>query len=191
MGRSVIKRTARKAAAKPKTRDINGVSLSHSGAASKQQKKSKVGADKRASRNPTGRPKGTPNKTTTDVRQAIALFAQDNAPKLQAWLDKVAEGIEPRFRKGKDGSDVVLYPGAQADPGRAIDLYLRAIEYHIPKLQRTEHDGLPSQGDTVIAIVSTDPQDAAREYLRLVTSTGNLPSGPKGQRTLEHAKKAA
>ena len=76
-------------------------------------------------KNTGGRPKGSPNRATADVRAAIAVFAEGNAHKLQEWLDRVAEGSE----------------GVRPDPGKAADLYLRAIEYHIPKLARTEVTG--------------------------------------------------
>ena len=75
--------------------------------------------------NNRGRPKGSPNRATADVRAAIAVFAEGNAHKLQEWLDRVAEGSE----------------GVRPDPAKAADLYLRAIEYHIPKLARTEVTG--------------------------------------------------
>ena len=63
-----------------------------------------------------GRPKGSANKATTAVRTAIALFAEQNVEKLQEWLEKTAE----------------------KQPDKAADLFLRALEYHIPKLARTE-----------------------------------------------------
>ena len=75
--------------------------------------------------NNKGRPKGSPNRATADVRAAIATFAEGNAHKLQEWLDSVAEGSG----------------GNRPDPAKAADLYLRAIEYHIPKLARTEVTG--------------------------------------------------
>mgnify|MGYP000899085298 CR=1 FL=1 len=64
-----------------------------------------------------GRTKGTPNKATTDVRAAIAAFAQDNFGQMSEWLNQIE------------------------DPAKRMDLYLRAIEYHIPKLGRIEHTG--------------------------------------------------
>lgn len=72
-----------------------------------------------------GRPKGSPNKATAAVREAIAVFAEGNAHKLQEWLDDIAMGVG----------------GNKPDPAKAADLYLRAIEYHIPKLARTEVTG--------------------------------------------------
>jgi hypothetical protein len=71
-----------------------------------------------------GRPKGTPNKSTAAVREAIALFAEQNVGKLQAWLDATAK----------------------RNPEKAADLFLRALEYFTPKLARTEvtgEDGSP------------------------------------------------
>jgi len=66
-----------------------------------------------------GRPKGSVNKATTQAREAIALFVDNNANKLQEWLDKVA----------------------MKDPEKAFSLFQSVIEYHIPKLARTELDG--------------------------------------------------
>ena len=54
-----------------------------------------------------------------DVRNAIALIAQDNAGNFARWLNEVAS----------------------EDPAKAADLYLKAIEYHIPKLARSETTG--------------------------------------------------
>jgi hypothetical protein len=81
--------------------------------------------NKQTENNGGGRPKGSPNKATAAVREAIAVFAEGNAHKLQEWLDDVAMGVG----------------GNRPDPAKAADLYLRAIEYHVPKLARTEHVG--------------------------------------------------
>ena len=74
-----------------------------------------------------GRKAGVPNKVTADVRAAIAVFAAANVESMQQWIATVAEG-DPR-------RDI------KADPGKALDLYLRALEYHIPKLARSEITG--------------------------------------------------
>jgi hypothetical protein len=66
-----------------------------------------------------GSRKGIPNKATQDVRAAIAVFAATNVDKLQIWLDAAAE----------------------KDPAKAADLFVRVLEYHIPKLARTEING--------------------------------------------------
>ena len=58
-----------------------------------------------------------PNKVTRDVREAIAEFAQANVDRMGAWLDAVE------------------------DPAKRFDLYLRALEYHVPKLARSEVTG--------------------------------------------------
>ncbi len=67
-----------------------------------------------------GRPKGAPNKSTQAVREAIARMAEDNADNFNLWLAQVAA----------------------SSPEKACDIYLKAIEYHIPKLARTEHTGV-------------------------------------------------
>ena len=74
-----------------------------------------------------GRPKGLPNKLTVQAREAIALFVDDNAPRLAEWLNAVAEG-DPV-------NDV------KPNPAKAFELFQSVIEYHVPKLARTEHTG--------------------------------------------------
>lgn len=72
-----------------------------------------------------GRQKGTPNRATADVRAMIARVAEGKAADFERWLDETARGGEDR----------------KPDPAKAAELYLKAIEYHIPKLARTEHTG--------------------------------------------------
>ena len=83
-----------------------------------------------------GRIKGVPNKTTQNVREMIAMVAEQNAAKFAEWLERVAEG------------DAKTKP----DPGKAAELYLKAIEYHIPKLARTEVSG--SNGTPLEMVIS-------------------------------------
>jgi hypothetical protein len=59
------------------------------------------------------------NRYTVDVREAIALIAQRNVERFEEWLDEIAA----------------------RDPARAAELFLRMLEYHIPR-QRAE---LPEQ----------------------------------------------
>lgn len=56
--------------------------------------------------------KGTPNKSTREVREAIAEFARANVAHMGKWLMEID------------------------DPAKRLELYLRALEYHIPKLTR-------------------------------------------------------
>lgn len=72
-----------------------------------------------------GRPPGTPNKTSRGVREMIAHMAETTAEDFEFWLKDVAQGIS----------------SGKPDPARAAELYLKAIEYHIPKLARTEVSG--------------------------------------------------
>jgi hypothetical protein len=77
--------------------------------------------------NPNGRPAGTPNKATTQAREAIALFVDENAHRLTEWLDQVAHGIPSQDVK--------------PNPAKAFELFQSVVEYHIPKLARTEMVG--------------------------------------------------
>lgn len=64
-----------------------------------------------------GRPRGSISRTTRNAREAIAALVEDNAPRMQGWLDKIAkeQGALMAWRCLHD-----------------------VIEYHIPKLSRQE-----------------------------------------------------
>lgn len=64
-----------------------------------------------------GSRKGIPNKVTADVREAMAIFARAHISDMTGWLQEIK------------------------DPAKKMDLFLRAIEYHVPKLARTEGAG--------------------------------------------------
>jgi hypothetical protein len=56
-------------------------------------------------------------------------MAEDNAENFNRWITEVAA----------------------SSPEKACDIYLKAIEYHIPKLARTEHTG-KDEGPIQIAV---------------------------------------
>lgn len=58
-----------------------------------------------------------PSKSTKNAREAIAALVEGNMPRMQNWLDQIAE---------------------DQGPIAAWKCMLDVIEYHIPKLQRTE-----------------------------------------------------
>ena len=67
-----------------------------------------------------GSRKGIPNKATANAREAIARFVDGNAERLQGWLDQIAE---------TDG------------PKAAWQCFMDTLEFHVPKLARTEITG--------------------------------------------------
>lgn len=66
-----------------------------------------------------GRPPGQPNKATMQAREAIAAFVEGNVERLNGWLDDIAAD----------------------SPQAAFDRFMSVVEYHIPKLARTEMTG--------------------------------------------------
>lgn len=75
-----------------------------------------------------GKPKGAVNKTTKDVRASLALIAERNVEKLEAWIAEVE------------------------DPHKRADLLLRLFEYHIPKLARQELTGKDGEALSAFAV---------------------------------------
>ena len=78
-----------------------------------------------------GRAKGTPNKRTVVAREAIARLVDGNAERMQEWLDQIAEEH-----------------GAKA----AWDCLVDVLEFHVPKLGRTEHALSPAAKEVLLKI---------------------------------------
>lgn len=81
-----------------------------------------------------GRTKGSLNKATKNAKEAIARFVDGNAERLQEWLDRIAE---------EDG------------PKAAFMCFADLLEYHVPKLSRSEHVG-EGGGPLVVEIIKPD-----------------------------------
>lgn len=96
-----------------------------------------------------GRSKGQPNKSTRDVREAIALLLQSNVDNFSIWLAGVAGGEkEPEPILDDEGNPVLDEHGEpkvewnwlrRPEPATALKLAMDMAEYHIPKLARVEH----------------------------------------------------
>lgn len=76
-----------------------------------------------------------PGKATLAAREAIAAFVDGNADRLQGWLDEIAASEGPKV---------------------AFQCFTDLIEYHVPKLARTELTGK----DGAAIVIQATPQDA-------------------------------
>lgn len=84
-----------------------------------------------------GRQKGVPNQATQNARHAIAAFVDANVPRMQAWLDEIA--ADPKH-----------------GPLAAFKCVQDVIEYHVPKLARTEITG--KDGGAIIVKASSEDE---------------------------------
>jgi hypothetical protein len=97
--------------------------------------------------NRAGRPKGVGNKSTGMAREAIARFVDGNANKMEEWLQSVAYGIQAQDKDGKpkfstEGNPVYVVP---PNPEKAFGMLQSVMEYHLPKLARTEQVGVEDE----------------------------------------------
>ncbi|MFA5591983.1 MAG: hypothetical protein WC989_01540 [Micavibrio sp.] len=92
-----------------------------------------------------GRKKGTPNKTTDQAREAIALLIESRIDQLPQWLDEIRE-----------------QDGAQA----AFKCLTSLLEYYIPKLNRAEITSACNQPPVVFIdnVPKMTLEEAARAY---------------------------
>ena len=86
------------------------------------------------------RSKNSRNRNIINARRAIAEFVESNIPRLNGWLNQVANGVQARTVEGKPvidsyGSPVWLI---KPDPLAALKVVGDLTEYHLPKLSRTE-----------------------------------------------------
>ena len=93
-----------------------------------------------------GRPPGAVNEATKNAREAIAMFVDGNAHRLEGWLDKIATD----------------------NPKQAFDCFMSVVEYHIPKLMRSENQNLDSKGEP------TDPPTAITSQVLSVLTEEQL-----------------
>ena len=108
--------------------------------AKKRVKAVNAGTFKKGEKRPgQGRPKGMQNRATKNAREAIARFVDGNADRLQAWLDEIAE-----------------QDGAKA----AFACFSDVLEYHVPKLTRTDvtSGGKPLPRSVSINVVGVQPK---------------------------------
>ena len=91
----------------------------------------------------SGRTAGTLNKVTLTAKAAIAEFVDGNAHRLTGWLDAVAEGtlmLDPEGNQVYDDDGNKVYV-TKPNPERAFNLFQSVVEYHVPKLARSEITG--------------------------------------------------
>jgi hypothetical protein len=83
-----------------------------------------------------GSRRGKPNKATVNAREAIAALVEGNIGRMESWLDQIAATDGPRA---------------------AWDCMCDVIEYHIPKLARTEISG-PGGAPILVQATPLDEQ---------------------------------
>lgn len=71
---------------------------------------------KRKSANPSGRPKGTPNKSTIEFKEAVNNLINSATPEMVKWLEHVAE----------------------EDPSKALEHVYKFAQFGYPLLSRSE-----------------------------------------------------
>ena len=137
-----------------------------------------AGVKGRSGRPPgSGRAPGVPNKATRDARLAIAAFVDNNADRMQEWLDKVAQGV-PRVdgdgnpRYDDEGEPMWLVP---PNPEKAFAMLRDVVEYHVPKLARSEMTGANGGPISVAAIDMKGLSDTELEQMQRLLSKAAQP----------------
>lgn len=69
--------------------------------------------------NPEGRPKGSSNKYTKQVKEAMGMLLENNLDNLSIWLAQIAAD----------------------DPAKAMDIVIRLSERFVPKLSQQQITG--------------------------------------------------
>ena len=69
--------------------------------------------------NPAGRPKGSKNKISEEIREAFQMVLENKLPDLERWIQQTA----------------------QDDPAKAVDLLIKLSNRFVPELSRQELTG--------------------------------------------------
>lgn len=108
-------------------------------------------AFKKGQPNPNaGRPAGSPNKATLKAREAISAFVDGNSDRVQGWLD-----------------EIYATKGAEA----ALNAFHGFLEFHVPKLARTELTGKDGEdikiqsSDVTQRVLQAIPQEQLESLL--------------------------
>lgn len=75
-----------------------------------------MGLKKGMTNNKNGRPKGVPNKISSEIREVYKELIENNLCNIDVWLEKVAND----------------------NPDKALSFIMKLSEYVIPRLQSTE-----------------------------------------------------
>jgi len=124
----------------------------------------------------SGRAPGTPNKVTLEARRAIADFVDNNTHRLQSWLDDVANGVP--MKDPDTGRQLLDHFGQlrwiiPPNPQKAYELLQNVVEYHVPKLARSEvtgPNGGPIQATSIDLRGLKGEELAQMEYLLKVAA---------------------
>jgi len=98
-----------------------------------------------------GRPKGSPNKTSKKIKEAIARVLEGNSHNLEQWIMEVAAD----------------------DPAKAIDLFGKLAEYVLPKKARV--DAMVEHKGNVTYVVQTGIPAPPNSYKSIdIDEEGNV-----------------
>ena len=82
-----------------------------------------------------GRPAGSPNRVTAEMREALSDLVAGNLPRVQEWLDRVAKH----------------------NPKAALEIYVQLVEFVVPRLAR--HSLETSNEPQAISVCWQNPAD--------------------------------
>lgn len=97
-----------------------------------------------------GRKKGTPNKTTKEIKEAFEMIVDNNLSNIDEWIKNIADD----------------------NPEKAINIILKFAEYVLPKLNKTEY--IETKDDEYVNMTDDELEKEMKEmYKELHKEYGN------------------
>jgi len=104
-----------------------------------------------------GRQRGTPNRVTADLRDALRDLAQGNAHRVQDWLDRVAEN----------------------EPAEALRLWLALLRFVTPTLQAAAIADLAPSKSTSLRLAALDDEQLLEAIVHSAEAAALVRQGVK------------
>ena len=127
-----------------------------------------MGAPKGKIMNPKGRGKGSVNRKTRDMREAMSKMLNMASPQMIRWLARVANGYSYKYTL-KNGT--VMNRKTQPDPAKAFELTLRLAEFVIPKLSRIDMGEGSEVRNTFLVAIQNNLQNIATKSADITEDT--------------------
>jgi hypothetical protein len=122
-------------------------------------------------KNPGGRPKGSPSRSTIVMRFLLEQIVKNQLPNVDKALNDLLQGKPALYDVDPvTGKRVLISKGTAPNPGAYLTALTGIVDFAMPRLQRIEVKDERVPLESVDIPKDATPEEAQRAYLTLVGS---------------------